>query len=228
MLVRFFQPPAPAGGFLQAIVLANGDFESPPDLSTHLAAADLIIAADGGAQYARTLGLRPDVIIGDFDSLDMTALTNWQAKGVRIISHPVEKDQTDLELALVHAKQQGAEKIVVLGAFGRRLDHSIANLLLAVHPQFVGCEIVFLHGAQRLLILKSDYRLPASVGEPVSLLPLGGDVTGVATHGLKYELMNDTLFFGSSRGVSNVVLEENPRLEMKTGVLLCVISPSNE
>ena len=213
---------------MHAIILANGDFAPSPDLGTHLVTADLVIAADGGAQYARTIGVRPDVIIGDLDSLDMTARTTWEAKGARIISYPVEKDQTDLELALLHAKEKGAKKITVLGAFGRRWDHSIANLLLAVHPQFDGREIVFIHGPQRLLIIKSEYRLRAGVGELVSLLPLGGDAEGVTTQGLKYVLKNDTLVFGSSRGVSNVVLVENPRVEVKNGILLCVITSSNK
>lgn len=212
---------------MQAIVFANGDFVPPPDLDARLAAADLIIAADGGAQHCRALGLRPDVIIGDLDSLDPNMRADWEAQGVNIISHPPEKDQTDLELALLHSKEARAEKITVLGGLGRRWDHSIANLLLAAHFQFDGTEILFLHGQQRLLVTKRQLRLPAAVAERVSLLPVGGDAKGVVTHGLKYPLNGETLFFGGSRGVSNVVVSADAEVNLKSGILLCVVSSTN-
>ncbi|MCL5429130.1 MAG: thiamine diphosphokinase [Chloroflexi bacterium] len=211
---------------MQAIVLANGDFLAPPDLSDRLAAADLFIAANGGAQHCRALGLRPDVIIGDLDSLDASTRADWETQGVRIISYPVEKDQTDLELAMLYAKGAGAEKILVLGGLGRRWDHSFANLLLAAHPQFDGVSIIFLHGDQRLFIIKGKLHLQAATGDRASLLPLGGDAKEVTTRGLKYPLKGETLIFGSSRGVSNVVISEDAEVELQSGILLCVISPS--
>jgi thiamine pyrophosphokinase len=196
-------------------------------MDERLASADFIIAADGGSQHCRALALRPDIIIGDLDSLDPAARADWKAQNVDIISYPPEKDQTDLELALLHSKQIGAEKIIVLGGLGRRWDHSIANLLLAAHPQFDQQEIIYLHGDQRLFIIKRHHHLVVSIGERVSLLPLGYDAKGVTTRGLKYPLKEDTLFFGSSRGVSNVVLNEEAEVEIEAGCLLCVISASN-
>jgi thiamine pyrophosphokinase len=218
-----------AGGFvLQAIVFANGDFVQPPDLAARLAAADLILAADGGSQHCRALGLHPDVIIGDLDSLESGTRAEWESQGVHIISHPPEKDQTDLELAFLHAKDAGAENITVLAALGRRWDHSFANLLLAAHPQFDGCRILFLHGDQRLLVIKGNVTLDAKMGDRVSLLSLAGDAKGVTTRGLKYPLTAETLLFGSSRGVSNVVLTDQPQVELASGTLLCIISSADQ
>lgn len=219
------EPPAPAGGFvLQAITFANGEFVQPPDLDKLLAAADLVIAADGGSQHCRALGLRPNIVIGDLDSLDTAIRADWESNGVHFISFPAEKDQTDLELALLHAKDVGAEKIRVLGALGRRWDQSIANLLLLGNPQFSGLGITFLHGEQRLFVIQGKAQLKAIKGERVSLLPLNGNVTGITTLGLKYPLNSETLLFGSSRGVSNVVLSEDAEVQVKSGILLCVIS----
>lgn len=209
---------------MQVLVFANGEFAAPPDLSERLASADMLIAADGGAQHCRALDLVPDVIIGDLDSMSAKARADWEARGVEMISHPAEKDQTDLELALLYAKKAGASSIAVLGALGRRWDHSIANLLLAAHDQFDGIQILILHGEQRMLVVKGRLRLPAAVGERVSLLPLGGEASGVATRGLKYPLNGETLPFGSSRGVSNVVVSADPEVEVESGTLLCVIS----
>jgi len=212
---------------LLAIVFANGDLDPPADLKEQLAAADLIVAADGGALHCRALSIRPDVVIGDLDSLDAAARTDFETQEVQVLSHPTEKDQTDLELALLHAKEAGAQEILVLAGLGRRWDHSFANLLLAAHPQFSSQRIFFLHGQQRLFIIHRQARLAAKVGERVSLLPLGGDALGVSTRGLKYPLNRETLVFGSSRGVSNVVDEENAEVELAAGCLLCVVSPSS-
>lgn len=209
-----------------AVVFANGDLNPPKDLPARLATAGLIVAADGGAQHCRALGLRPDIVIGDLDSLDAKERAELQAKGVRVISYLADKDQTDLELALLHAKEAGAQEILVLAGLGRRWDHTFANLLLAAHTQFSSQRILFLDGEQRLFVIRGCARLEARIGEHVSLLPLGGDAQGVSTRGLQYPLNRETLTFGSSRGISNVVLTEGAEVDLEVGCLLCVISPA--
>ncbi len=213
---------------MQAIIFANGEFVPPPDLAKRLVTTDLVMAADGGSQHCLALDLRPHVLIGDLDSLESRSRADWEAQGVRVIAHPVEKDQTDLELALVHAKEAGAKHITVLGGLGKCWDHSLANLLLLGLPLFKDLEIVFLHGEQRIFVINGIQRLQADLGDHVSLLPLGGDVHGVTTRGMKYPLNSETLVFGSSRGVSNVVLSEGSEVQVESGILLCVISPSSE
>ncbi|MEX1248955.1 MAG: thiamine diphosphokinase [Anaerolineales bacterium] len=213
---------------MQALIVANGELDPPRDLGQRLASADLIIAADGGAQHCRALGILPQVIIGDLDSLDAKLRADFERQGVRILTHPADKDQTDLELALLHAKDAGAQQIVVLAGLGHRWDHSVANLLLAAHAQFADQRIVFLQGEHRLFVIRQGSPLAARVGERVSLLSLGGDAKGVSTCGLKFPLANETLVFGSSRGVSNVVLAEDAAVELKEGCLLCVISPATD
>jgi thiamine pyrophosphokinase len=213
---------------LQAIIFANGDFVPPPDLAERLASADLVIAADGGSRHCFALNLRAHVLIGDLDSIEPSVLADWEARGVRVMRHPVEKNQTDLELALIYAREAGATQIAVLGGLGKRWDHSIANLLLLANPQFNVLDIVFIHGDQDLFVIKGKQRLLARLGYRVSLLPLSGDVKGVTTGGLKYPLTSESLLFGSSRGVSNVVINDDPQVEAQDGMLLCVISPPTQ
>lgn len=211
---------------MQAIVFAHGTLDPSPQLNELLASAQLVVAADGGALHCRALGVRPHIILGDFDSLPAAELAAWQAEGVRTISHPVEKDATDLELALLYAQEHGADQIAVLGGLGTRWDHSVANLLLGAQQQFAAMRITFLQGRQRLFTFRGQIALTAQMGELVSLLPVGGDAVGVTTRGLKYPLDGETLHLGSSRGVSNVAVESGAEVRLTSGILLCIISPS--
>jgi thiamine pyrophosphokinase len=220
-------PPASAGGFLQAVIFANGDFVPPADLQARLAAAHLVIAADGGAEHCRAAGQRPDVVIGDLDSLKAELRSEFEEQGVQVIRHPVAKDETDLELALLHAKGAGATQVTVFAGLGGRWDHSLANLLLASQPAMSDLRILFVHGEERLFVVREYAKLDAAVGERVSLLPLVGDAIGVTTEGLSFPLKNETLCFGSSRGVSNTVARSGAQVRLVAGCLLCVISPAD-
>jgi len=214
------------GGFvLHALIFANGELQTPADWQARVAKADLVIAADGGAAHCRALGLLPDVLIGDLDSLNSVAHSQLEAQGVRFVIHPTQKEQTDFELAVLHAAQAGMEEITVIAGLGRRWDHSLANLLLAVQTRFVQIQITFLQGEQRLHILRGTNKLAAKAGERVSLLPLAGDAVGITTRGLIYPLQHETLQLGRSRGVSNVAAVDSPEVVVQHGVLLCVISP---
>lgn len=210
---------------MHALIFANGELQAPADWHARAAQADLIIAADGGATHCRAVGLLPDVLIGDLDSLDPALRSELEAQQVRFVSHPAQKDQTDFELAVLHAKEAGADEVTVLAGLGRRWDHSLANLLLAAQPRFARLQITFLQGEQRLHMLRGDNKLAAKAGERISLLPLAGDTSGVSTRGLAYPLKGETLQLGSSRGVSNVAEIDFPEVNIEHGILLCVISP---
>lgn len=209
---------------MHALVFANGELQPPPGWQPR---ANLVIAADGGATHCRALGLYPHVLIGDLDSLDAHQLADLQAHGVQLISHAARKDETDFELALLRAQGVGATRVSVLGGLGRRWDHSLANLLLAADGRFAGLPITFLHGEQTLFVIRNETVLAAAIGTRVSLIPLNGAASGVRTLGLEYPLTSETLPFGGSRGVSNVVAAENARISLETGMLLCVLSPGD-
>jgi thiamine pyrophosphokinase len=219
------QPPATAGGFLLAIVFANGEFAPPADLTARIAHAELLIAADGGLRHMSALGLQPQVLIGDLDSVDARLRAEVEERGAKVLEYSPVKEQTDLELAFAYARYAGVTEILVLAGLGGRYDHSIANLLLPALPAFAELKITFLHSEQRLHVLRSETVLQAAVGERVSLIPIGGDAVGVGTHNLAYPLRSETLHLGSSRGVSNLVQAEGAKVSLQSGFLLCIISP---
>ena len=118
---------------MRAVIFANGEVFDPQGARGMLLPDDLIIAADGGTRHALTVGVVPHMIIGDLDSLSLDDRVHVEAAGSRIISFSHRKDETDLELALRHARSEGATDIVILAALGGRLDQTVANLLLLTH-----------------------------------------------------------------------------------------------
>lgn len=211
---------------MRTVIVANGDFNPPPELEALLDSAEAVIAADGGARHLAKLERKPDVVIGDLDSLTSAKIDELEQAGAHVLRFPEDKEQSDLELALLHAKKVGAGEAYVLGALGRRWDHSLANLLLAAHPELADLQIVFLHGTQQLFLIRGDVQLGVPVGTRLSLIPLKGHAKGVSSQGLAFPLDNETLYFGSTRGVSNIVEAEDAEIGLCKGLLLCVLSPS--
>ena len=181
-----------------------------------------VIAADSGIEVATALGLRVDLAVGDFDSVDPAALTGVLASGAEAERHPAEKDATDLELALAAAVRRGARKVTVVGGAGGRLDHLLANALLLCSPSLADLEIELLPGGARLVAVHEHVTLTGEPGELVSLLPIGGTARGVRTEGLRYPLAGEDLEPGTTRGVSNVLVERSATVTLEAGTLLAV------
>jgi thiamine pyrophosphokinase len=210
---------------LKTIIFANGTLSDPESARAAIGAGDFIIAADGGARHCQELGITPDLVVGDFDSLEEDELARLAVAGGQLIRYPAHKDETDLELALGEALARGAERVIVFGALGARWDMSLANLLLLSNPVYDRVKIELVDGRQRVLLVSPDRPLTVAgrAGDTLSLIPVGGDAEGVETEGLEYPLKKETLKFGAARGVSNVLVEEQARVSLAAGHLLCVI-----
>jgi len=184
----------------------------------------LLICADGGLRAAKRLGLRPDVVIGDFDSAPR-ALRAWAVRrGARIITHPVEKDKTDTELAIDFAASQGIRTVEFFGALGGRLDHELANIALLLRARAARIAMRIIDGDTTAFLADRHTMLAASAGDVVSLLPLSRRVTGVTTSGLLYPLDRAALHKGSSLGVSNIVVGRHPAVHREAGALLIIVT----
>jgi thiamine pyrophosphokinase len=208
---------------VRAVVVAGGEAHAR-DLD-EVDAADLVVAADGGASWLATMGRRPDVLVGDLDSIDAPLAERLAQAGTVVERHPVDKAATDAELALDRAVAAGADRIVLLGVLGGdRLDHELANLLLLADARWTASvrDLRIARGGTLVRVLRgaASLELEANVGDMVSLLPLGGDAGGVRTHGLRFALDGEPLDFGRSRGISNVVMDLPASVSIEHGVLL--------
>ncbi|MFQ3646383.1 MAG: thiamine diphosphokinase [Anaerolineae bacterium] len=209
----------------QFLIFANGEPNDGPMVQRALEAGSAahVIAADGGARVANFFGRRPDTLIGDMDSLPAPDVARFEREGVRVLRYPVEKNETDLELCLLFAAEQGARWVRIIGGLGTRFDQVLANVLLMTLPALAGCDVELVAGKQAIRLLQAGaHILHGAVGDTVSLIPLAGDVHGVATDGLRYPLRRETLRFGPARGVSNELIAPTAHIELEAGLLLLV------
>lgn len=210
---------------MRAVIFAAGDLPSPEAARQVLRPDDWILAADGGARHCRALGIQPAVVIGDLDSIRPEDSAILRHAGSEFLAHPARKDETDLELAVQHAIRGGATDILVLGAFGGRWDHTLANLMLSAHPSLRSIPLAFTDGQQRAWRIVGETEVEGEPGDWVSLIPIGGDALGVSTSGLEYPLDDGTLRMGSSLGVSNTLLERRARVSVREGCVLLFLVP---
>jgi len=213
---------------MRAIIIANGQIHEGDFYRSLVAPTDLIICADGGASNALALGLQPQVVIGDLDSLDESLHSRLEKMHCQFIVHPACKDETDLELALYYAIEHGVDEILILGALGGRIDQTLANVQLLALPELRSVKARILDGRQEISLIRDAALIEGQVGDTVSLLPLTEEVTGIYTEGLEYALENATLYLGPSRGISNVLTSSQARIRIGQGLLLAVIIHNGE
>lgn len=189
------------------VLLAGGDASATDDLRALAQKAAYVVAADSGLKHARALGVRPNVIVGDFDSVTEDVLAAYG--DIPQVRHPPEKDWLDLELALHHVQEQGLNHIVIVGGFGSRLDQSLAALFIAARQVQQGLRVQFHSGKRQAFVLAEGQQLTLTVetGRTFSLLSLLTSAR-VSVSGAKYPLDRAVLEFGVGLGVSNVTTQK--------------------
>jgi thiamine pyrophosphokinase len=199
----------------RAVILANGLPPKKELLLNQLKEEAFLICADGGANTAAKLGLRPDLIIGDLDSILASTVRTFSKIRTRRMG---DQNSTDLEKALAWAVRGGYTDIVVMGATGGRLDHLTGNLS-ALGKFARKARVAFVDNFGELSAVGSELVLDVPAGTTVSLIPLSR-CEGIVTSGLKWELRNGTLEMGVRDGISNVVMASPATISVRRGTLL--------
>ena len=210
---------------MRTLIFAAGKPNTNESINKILREDDIIIAADGGANFCLEMGINPDFAVGDFDSISTKSLEKLELLSVSMIRHPSRKDYTDLELALQHACRLGSHEILIFGGLGLRWDQTLANILLIASSELTCKNIRLLDDNQELILVTQDSPadLVGKPGDTVSLIPIKGDAVGITTKNLEYPLNNETLFFSATRGVSNVMTEYSASVSVSDGLLICTI-----
>jgi thiamine pyrophosphokinase len=202
----------------KALVICNGDVLSKAKIALLLREKPFVVCADGGANKARLLGIRPHAIIGDLDSI--SSRTRKHFSRVETI-HIADQGSTDLEKALDFLLKLLIPSATVVGATGGRPDHSLANLsiLKKYHKRI---RLLFSDPFCDIRIIDSKIVFEAIVGSVISLMPLDR-CEGIQTIGLKYPLDNESLELGEREGMSNVVISSPVQITLKKGCLLLFV-----
>jgi thiamine pyrophosphokinase len=193
-----------------ALILADGSAPDPAALDVAWPGwadgIDLVIAADGGARHAEALGRRIDLWVGDGDSLGAAGVDSLREAGIPIRLSPIDKDESDTELAIAAAAEADAARVTVVGALGgARVDHGLANVALLAHPLLLNRRVCLLDGSARIRMFgPGEHGLEGRVGDVVSIFAVGDDAQGLTTRGLRYPLNDEPLKAASTRGLSNV------------------------
>jgi thiamine pyrophosphokinase len=212
----------------ELVVVVSGGELPPSATPEDVPRGAPVITANGGLAHARALGLEVTTVIGDLDSVDAETVAAASTAGAEILRHPVEKDATDLELALDVALELRPARILVLAGGGGRLDHLLGGLLLLGATRYAEVQLDAVVGTAQVHVVRRERVLAGDPGQLVSLLALHGAAEGVTTDGLRYPLANETLEPGSTRGISNVFAAREARVHVARGVLAAVIPGDQE
>lgn len=209
----------------RAFIFANGELPDVSALRAQLRPDDWLIAADGGLHHLQRLGLVPHLLIGDLDSVLPEEVSTLEQAGGTVRRFAPEKDETDLELALLAVLQAGCQTVRIAAGLGGRIDQTLGNLSLLLLPGSAGYPAVdlrFEDGREEVLLITSRQAVSGAAGDTLSLIPWLGPARGIHTQGLRYPLRGETLWPERTRGISNVLLGETASISLQEGCLLCV------
>jgi len=203
---------------LRAVIISGGDILDYAYIHAQIRETDTIICADSGFDHAVKMGIKPDIVVGDFDSIsgDIPA-------DVARLQYPARKDLTDTEIAIEHARGLGFRDFLLLGAVGSRIDHSLTNILLLTDFLRRGENAAIINENNKVMITNSQMHLSEPVGSIVSLVPLT-DCRGVTTVGLEYVLDDADMTVGKGLGVSNIMAQSTAGITVASGTLLIIIA----
>ncbi|WP_242848830.1 thiamine diphosphokinase [Syntrophomonas palmitatica] len=202
------------------MVLANGEYGVMDAYKDLVKNVDLVICADGGANYAYYLGINPDYIIGDLDSITAEIREYYQLQGVKFKKYPRSKDFTDTQLALSLAEELGADDIVLVGTLGKRLDFTMSNIYAGLDMAHSGKKIKHYSPDCTIYLLTGSLRLEGCKGDLVSVLALSDQVQGVCENGFVYPLQNAVIEKTNPYAVSNVISDDRAEINLSQGILL--------
>lgn len=207
---------------MKASIIANGSIDNMGILQREINSSDIILCADGGAEYAYRCSITPDYLIGDFDSISSEILDFYTNQKVEVIKYPKEKDYTDTEICVHKALELGCSDICIIAGVGGRIDHSLGNIGLlhlinknGAHGCITGNDCI-------IYLCSSEIKIQGEIGDTISIIPFAGNAEGLNSSGLKYALCNSTIEFGKPTGVSNIMVDTSCKITIANGEVLVI------
>lgn len=209
---------------MKAVIVCSGSIDDYDYHKRYFIGSRLVIGVDGGARHLRKLGILPDMMMGDFDSILKEDYYYFKDAGVSFLKYPSQKDMTDSELALEYALEKGSRSVVLLGCLGTRFDHSLSNIFLLKKMADKNIKCIIANERNEIQLVKDHIILNNENNMKLTILSLSESVEGITSKGLLYPLENESLKLGSSRGVSNEFVEDIAEISIDKGLLLVIKS----
>ncbi|MGI5911667.1 MAG: thiamine diphosphokinase [Syntrophomonadaceae bacterium] len=213
---------------MKCVILANGEYNNLVKYLSLIEEADIILGADGGANYAYAMGVIPYAIVGDMDSLRPEAGKYFQQQGVKFKRFPSRKDFTDTQLTLALAEEMGANEIILCGSVGKRLDHTLANLYSGIELALKGVKICHYTDNFSAYLVTREIIINGEPGDTVSVLAISDLAQGVSGEGFEYPLNNLRLKKSNPYAISNILIASRGIIRVKEGLLLVLHYPDSK
>jgi thiamine pyrophosphokinase len=207
---------------MKALLIANGEINNYEKIKQYIKGDETVYCCDGGIRHFEKLSMSPDIIMGDFDSAQESAFAQYIKSGAKIFKYPTEKDNTDTELALIKAIDDGASEITIIGGTGGRFDHTLANAHILLNALKKGVKARLVDELNEIMLIDKETSIIGNTGDIISLIPLTTEAVGVTITGVKYPLYDRTLKIGSSFSISNVMIAEEVKISLKSGLLFVI------
>ncbi|OLS42062.1 thiamine diphosphokinase [Bacillus sp. MRMR6] len=208
-------------------IVAGGPEALLPELTQYAKEGAMWVGVDRGVFYLLQRGIKPAIAFGDFDSVSEKELHLIENKVHQMQRFKPEKDETDMELALNWALEQGPAEILIFGATGGRQDHHFANVQLMIKPYLEKKSIpIFIMDKQNLLFIKGPgtYRVEKDSKKYVSFIPITLVVTNLTLEGFKFPLTGRYISIGSTLCISNELISDYGTFSFSEGILLVIRS----
>lgn len=213
---------------MSSVILANGKTPSKALVQKYCADAELIICTDGALSYALQYDIKPHILVGDMDSLVGFSEADIQNLDFEIIKYPTEKDITDAEIAVDHIMDRGFKRVIILGATGNRLDHTLGNFQLLYKLACNGIEAFIIDENETITMAQGNFSFIGEKGALLSLVPYNDKVFIQSTQGLYYPIHQRYLPIDSTYSISNVLIDDNVSINITEGKALLFYYPKNQ
>ncbi|MDP4118773.1 MAG: thiamine diphosphokinase [Bacillota bacterium] len=208
---------------MKGIIIAGGSLSGVNEIKKYLTADTIVVCADAGYNHIKDSDIKPDAVIGDFDSMKpdfsgrLTDKNNFE-----IITYKIEKDETDTQLCIDYLAKRGVKEITLLGALGgKRIDHSVANIQLIEYSMNKGIFMKIADGMTQIFMLsgKNETIITGKAGDIVSVFALD-KASGLTYEGLKYPLTNAVVMRNLPYCVSNSMISNTCKISVEAGKIL--------
>ncbi len=203
---------------MKCVIVTNGQIDDYQWLKKQVESADILLCADGAAKHLMSIDVYPDCILGDFDSIDQESMEWIRKKKISEEHFPPKKDVTDTDIAIDYALSYQPEEIIILGALGTRMDHTLGNLYLLEKYRNSVESLIIMNPQNMISLIEGSLNIQHQKNTIASIIPISEKLEGITLEGFEYPLQEGTLIRGDSKGISNRIVEENAKVCIEKGI----------